>query len=171
MVRIYPRKYLFVTPKYLFLTNQFTSARLSLMSNPCKKLAGFLLIPFLLAITLCCCVDEQAHADETHGTVSVEHPQDAHELEKTDHSEHQHSDGDHECTCPKHLSFLSEQSVDIVFNSSFSQMLAKSFLANLRFENIVLFASLSNHSQGPPPLDHRDYVSLPIYLKVSNLRI
>lgn len=138
-----------------------------------KIISAILPIPLFLAITFCCCLDEKAFADETHLSSSAEHHNhESHELEKSEHSEHQnHSHGDDECSCPKHLSFLSAQSADITFDSTFSQMLAKNFMANLRFENIVLLVSLSNQSQGPPLLDHRDYVSLPIYLKISNLRI
>jgi hypothetical protein len=137
-----------------------------------KLIGGFLPIPLLFAITFCCCLDEKVFADETHSDFSTEHHQEAHELEKSDHSEHQHdSQGDDECSCPKHFSFLSEQSVDIVFNASLSHILAKNFMANFGFDNVIFLAPLSNQSQGPPRLDHRDYVSLPIYLKVSNLRI
>lgn len=138
-----------------------------------KKIIGaFLPVPLLFAITFCCCIDEKVFADETHSDFSTEHHQESHELEKSDHTEHQdHSDGDHECSCPKHLSFLSAQSADIIFDSSLSQMLAKTFMANFEFDKVIFLASLSNQSQGPPLLDHRDYVSLPIYLKVSNLRI
>ena len=142
------------------------------MRNPCKKLlAGFLSVSFLLAITLCCCVDDQAHADEAHGTVTDGHHQDAHEVEKADHSEHQNSDGEHECTCPKHLSFLSSQSADTVLNSSFSKILTKDLLINLYAENIVFLASLSNQSQGPPGPDRLDHNTPPIYLKLRNLRL
>lgn len=138
-----------------------------------KIIAGFLPIPLFFAITFCCCLDEKAFADETHLSSSAEHSNhESHELEKSDHSEHQgHSGGEHECACPKHLSFLSAQSADIIFDLSFNQMLAKDFMANLQFENIVLLASLSNHSQGPPREDHLDHVSLPIYLEISNLRL
>lgn len=135
-----------------------------------KKIIGALLpIPLLLAITFCCCLDENVSATESDSSFSTEHHQG---LEKSDHSEHQHdSQGEHECTCPKHLNFLSAQSADIVFDSSLSQMLAKNFMVNLRLDNIVLFSSSSNHSQGPPLQDHSDHVSPPIYLKISNFRI
>ncbi len=136
-----------------------------------KIISAFLPIPLSLAITFCCCLDEKALAAEVHSNCSSEHPQEFHELEKVDHTEHQnHAEGDHECACPKHLSFLSAQSADIVFVST-SQMLAKNFMVNFRLESIALLASLSNQSHGPPLQDHRDYVSLPIYLKISNLRI
>lgn len=150
------------------MTNKLFGAKLLPMRKFNKKIiSAFLPIPFLFAITFCCCLERNASADEN--KVSTEHHQ---KVEKSEHSEHQHdSHSDDECSCPKHFSFLSEQSVDIVFDSSFSRMLAKSFMANLWVENIVLFASLLNHSQGPPFQDHSDYVSLPIYLKVSNLRL
>ena len=152
------------------LTNNFFGVKLLKMIKIHKKIiSGLLPIPFLFVITVCCCLDENVSAAESNSTSSAEHHQ---ELEKIDHSEHQHdSQGEHECACPKHLSFLSAQSADIIFNASLSQLLAKNFMTNLRFENPVLLALLSNHSQGPPLLDHRDYVSLPIYLKISNLRI
>ncbi|MCB9772641.1 MAG: hypothetical protein H6754_08860 [Candidatus Omnitrophica bacterium] len=134
-----------------------------------KIIGGLLPIPLLFAITFCCCLERDASADESVSKFSTEHHQ---ELDKSDHSEHQHdSQGDDECSCPKHFSFLSEQSVDIVFNASLSHILAKNFVTNFGFDNVIFLASLSNQSQGPPFLDHRDYVSLPIYLKVSNLRI
>ena len=129
------------------------------MKNLHKKIIGvFLPIPFLFAIIFCCCLERDASADESVSHFDTEH-------------QHHHSQGDHECTCPKHLSFLSVQSADIVFDSTVSQMLAKNFMVNLRLDNIVFIASLSNHSQGPPLQDHLDHVSLPIYLKISNLRI
>lgn len=135
-----------------------------------KKIIGVSLpIPLLLVITFCCCLDENVSAAESDSSFSTEHHQG---LEKSSHSEHQHdSQGEHECTCPGHLSFLSAQSADMVFDSSLSQMLARNFMVNLRLDNIVLLSSLSNHSQGPPLQDSADHVSLPIYLKISNLRI
>lgn len=135
-----------------------------------KKIIGALLpIPLLLVITFCCCLDGNVSAAESDTGLSTEHHQG---LEKSDHSEHQHdSQGEHECACPKHLSFLFAQSAEMVFDSSLSQMLAKNFMVNLRLDNIVLLSSLSNHSQGPPLHDNADRVSLPIYLKISNLRI
>lgn len=136
-----------------------------------KKIISVLLpAPFVFAITFCCCLD--VSAEEPPATFSTEHRQETHELEKAHHHEHQnHSHGEgQECFCPKHLSFLSAQSVDAALVSA-SPMLAKSFMANLRFENIVFLAALSNHSQGPPREDHLDHVSLPVYLKISNLRI
>ncbi|MBP9855439.1 MAG: hypothetical protein KBD53_11285 [Candidatus Omnitrophica bacterium] len=136
-----------------------------------KIIAVFLPIPLFLAITFCCCLDEKAFADEVHSNCSSENPQESHELEKSDHSEHQeHSEGDHSCSCPKHLSFLSAQSADIIFVST-SQMLAKNFMANVHFESVSLLASLSSQTHGPPFQDHLDHVSLPIYLKNSNLRL
>ncbi len=136
-----------------------------------KIISAFLPIPLSLAITFCCCLDEKALAAEVHSNCSSEHPQEFHELEKVDHTEHQnHAEGDHECACPKHLSFLSAQSVDLAFNSV-SQMLAKNFMADLQFESIIFLASVSNQSQGPPRQDRFDHSSLPIYLKNSNLRL
>lgn len=135
-----------------------------------KIIVLVLTIPLIFAITFCCCLDEKVFADETHSSSSIEHHQASHKVEKSNHSEHQHSDSDHECSCPKHLSFLSAQSADIVFVSA-SQWLAKNFMANLRVENVVLLASLSNQSQGPPWQEHLDRVSIPIYLQISNLRL
>ena len=158
--------------KTLPLTNEFLNAKLLIMKRLHKKIvSAFLLIPLLFVITVCCCLDEKVLAAESDSSFSTEHHHGSHELEKVDHTEHQnHAEGDHECVCPKHLSFLSAQSVDLAFNSV-SQLLAKDFMANLRIENIVLLASLSNHSQGPPWQEHLDRVSIPIYLKISNLRI
>ncbi|MCB9757004.1 MAG: hypothetical protein H6753_01115 [Candidatus Omnitrophica bacterium] len=156
----------------IYLTKKLLSAKLSIMKRLHKKtIGGLLLIPLLFVITLCCCVDDQVHADEAHGTVDTEQHHDAHEVEKTDHSEHQHSDGDHECTCPKHLSFLPNQPADTVLNSSFSKILTKDLLVNLHAENIVFLVSLSNQSQGPPGQDHLDHNTPPIYLKLHNLRL
>ena len=136
-----------------------------------KIISALLPLPLFLAISFCCCVEENAFADEHHSNFSVVR-QGSHELEKIDRSEHRHhhSDGDHECACPKHLSFLSEQPVNIVFDSTVSQILAKNFLTSLRLDDVIFLAPLTNHSQGPPQ-DRLDHVSLPIYLKVSNLRI
>lgn len=154
--------------KMFSLTNKFISAKLLMMKRVHKKtVTAFLPVPLFFAVTFCCCLERDASAHEN--KVSTEHHQ---KVEKSEHSEHQHdSQGDDECSCAKHFSFLSEQSPNIVFDSSLSQMLAKNFTANFQFENIFLLASLSKHSQGPPLQDHRDYVSLPIYLKISNLRI
>ena len=133
-----------------------------------RIVSAFLPIPLLLAITFCCCSETDASADESVSKFFKEHHQ---RLEKSEHSEHQdHSRGDDECVCPKHLSFLSAHSVDIVFDSSVSQILAKNFMVNHRLENVVLLSSLSNHSQGPPFNDRLD-LTVPIYLKISNLRI
>ena len=129
--------------------------------------------PLVFAITFCCCIDEKASADEAHSSFSMERHQESHELEKSDHdSEHQdHSQEDHGCSCPKHLSFLSAQSADIIFDSALNQMLAKNFMVDVRFKSIFFLASLANQSQGPPLQDHLDHVSIPIYLKNFNLRI
>src|SRR3989338_74025 len=127
-----------------------------------KIISAFLPVPLFLVITFCCCLDEKSFADEAHSDFSTERYHKSHDLETSDHSEHQdHSEGDHECTCPKHLSFLSGQSVDIILDSPVSQMLAKHFMANLQMESIVFLVSLSNHSQGPPVSDRIDHVSIP----------
>lgn len=136
-----------------------------------KIIAAISPIPLFFAITFCCCLDENASANEPHSDFSIEHHHASHELEKSDQSQHQHSDSGHECTCPKHLSFLSAQSAGITFETILSQMLAKNFMANLRIESIVSFASLSNQTHGPPSQNHLDQISLPIYIKISNLRI
>ncbi len=153
----------------ILLTKEFFSAKLLTMKIIHKKIIGaFLPIPFFFAITFCYCLERDASADEGVAETATKYHQ---ELDKSHHSEHQdHSEGDHECTCPKHFSFFSEQSVDIVFDSSFSRMLAKNLMANLRFESIVLLASLPSHSQGPPFQDRLD-CTIPSYLKISNLRI
>lgn len=134
-------------------------------------ITSLLPIPLLFAITFCCCLDQKVFADETHSSSSTEHHHASHEVEKSNHSEHQHqdSDGNHECTCPKHLSFLSAQSVDLAFNS-ISQMLAKDFMANMQFENVSLLASLTYQTHGPPYQDRLD-ITVPIYLKIRNLRL
>ncbi len=137
-----------------------------------KIIVGFLPIPLLFLITVCCCLDENVEAAECDSVHSTEHHQESHELEKSHHSEHQHdSQGEHECACPKHLSFLSAQSTNFVFNATVNQLLTKDFMVNFQFENIILLASVSNQSQGPPRQDHFDHSSLPIYLKNSNLRL
>ena len=137
-----------------------------------KILSVFLPIPLFLAMTFCCCIDEEALAGENHSDVSAEQHHGAHESKEVNHSEHKgHSDTDHECTCAKHLSFLSGQPSDIVIDSPLNPMLAKSFMANLSFNDTIHLASLSNQSQGPPLQDYLHYASIPIYLKVSNLRL
>ena len=158
-------------PRYnFFLTIQFFGVKLTSMEGIHKKItAGALPIPFLFAIIFCCCLKDEAFAEEHHSNLSTENHQ---ELKRSHHSEHQeHSQGDHECACPKHLSFFSEQFADIIFDSSLSQRSAKNFMANHWFKNIVLISSLANHSPGPPQEDRADQVSLPSYLKISNLRI
>lgn len=152
------------------MTNEFVNVKLLMMKKIHKNIiAGFLPLPLLLAITFCCCLDDKVLADETHSHLSTGHHQEIHDIEKSDHSEHQHSDSDHECTCPKHLSFLSAQSADIVIVSA-SQMLAKDFMADMRSENISLLASLAHQTHGPPFQDRLD-LNVPIYLKISNLRL
>lgn len=136
-----------------------------------KIISLFLLIPFLGAITLCCCLEEKASADETHSDFSMEHHDGSHAVEKADHSEHhEHSDDGGSCACPKHLSFLSADSIDISI-SNLNQMLAKYLMAHLEFERFALYSSLANQTHGPPILDHARHASLPIYLKISNLRL
>ena len=135
------------------------------MKKASKKIIGALLvIPLFFVITFCCCLEKDASAEN----VSMEHHQ---KFEKsTHHSEHHHHHPQDECSCPKHLSFLSEQAFDIIPNLYSFQLVAKNFLAVSQFE-VVLLSSSSLHSQGPPWQDHRDQVSSPIFLKISNLRI
>ena len=134
-----------------------------------KKIISIsLIIPLFSVITFCCCIEKDADASVENG--SIEHHQ---KLEKSGrHSEHQHqhSNEQDECSCPKHFIFLSEQPFDITSDLSLFQLLAKSFLALPSFDVFLLSLS-SLHSQGPPGQDHRDQVSIPIYLKISNLRI
>ena len=132
-----------------------------------KIISTFLLIPFFSVITFCCCLEKDADASVEHA--SMEHYQ---HLEKSHHSGHQHhhSKDQDECTCPKHLSFLSQQPFDITPDLSSSQLLAKNVSAVPAFE-VVLLSFSSLHSQGPPGQDHHDQVSIPIFLKNSNLRI
>ena len=140
-----------------------------LMKKISRKITStILLIPFFSIITFCCCLERDADASVENG--SIEHHQ---KLEKSDHQtehQHQHSDEQDECSCPKHFSFLSEQSFDIIPNLSSIQFLAKNVLALSSFE-IVLLSFSSLHALGPPGLDHRDQVVIPIFLKNSNLRI
>ena len=139
------------------------------MEKASKRIASALLtIPFFFVITFCCCLEKDADASIEHA--SMEHHQ---ELEKSDqHSEpqHQHSEDQDECSCPKHLSFLSEQPFDITPDLSSFQLLAKNSLTVPPLQ-IVLLSSSSLHSQGPPWQDHRDQISIPIFLKNSNFRI
>ena len=133
-----------------------------------KIISTLLLIPLFSIITFCCCLEKDADASVEHA--SMEHHQ---KLEKsTHHSEHQHqhSKGQDECSCPKHLSFLLEQSFEIVPNLSSSQLLAKNVLALPVFQ-IVLLSFSSLYAQGPPGQDHHDQVSITTFLKNSNLRI
>jgi hypothetical protein len=149
------------------LTKEFFGAKLPMMKIIYRKIIGLLLIiPFLFAITFCCCLDRDAAADEGIAGSATEHH---HELERSHHAEHEHdSQDDDECFCPKHFSFLSEQSGGIVFDSSFSQMLAKNLTANHPIENTLFLAALSNHSQDPPSPDRTE---IPLYLRISNLRL
>ena len=132
-----------------------------------KRISISLIIPLFSVITFCCCLEKDADASVEHG--SMEHAQ---HLENSQHSEHQHqhSDDQDECSCPKHLSFLSQQPFDINPDVSSFQLLAKNILAFPSFE-IVLLSSSSLHALDPPGQDHRDQVSIPIFLKNSNLRI
>lgn len=131
-----------------------------------RIISSSLLIPLFFVITFCCCLERGSFADE--GVVIEHHHQDVGE---TQHSTHQHSNGDKDCSCAKHFSFLSAQSTDIIFVSTFRQMLAKDFLADLRSNNTLLIASLVNQSQGPPLRDYLQHAAIPIYLKFSNLRL
>ena len=133
-----------------------------------KIISTVLLVPFFSIITFCCCIERDADASVENG--SIEHHQ---KLEKFDHHsehQHQHSDEQDECSCPKHFSFLSQRPFDIAQDLSSFQLLAKSFLGVPQFEVVLLSSSLLR-SQGPPGLDHRDQVTIPIFLKNSNLRI
>ncbi len=137
-----------------------------------KIISAILPLPFFFAITFCCCTDENAAADETHSNLSATHHPESYNIEKADHSAHQnHSDGDHECTCPQHFSFLSDQSADIFIDLSLHQTLAKNLVVNIRYASIFSLSALTNQSQGPPLQDYFDYSSNPIYLKNANLRI
>lgn len=135
-----------------------------------KKLVSVLLIiPLFSVITFCCCLEKNADASNEHAAMG--HHQ---ELEKSDHhseeNQHQHSEGQDECSCPKHFSFLSEQPFDIIPNLSSFQSLAKISLTVSAFE-VVFLSTASLHALGPPGQDHRDYASIPLFLKNSNLRI
>ena len=151
------------------MTNRYFNVKLLLMKKVYKKIMSALLfIPFFSVITFCCCLEK--NADASVENASIEHHQ---KLEKSDHhSEHQHQDSkdQDECSCPKHLSFFSEQPFDIVPNLSSSKLLAKNPLTAPLFQ-IVLISSSSLHSQDPPWQDHRDQISIPIFLKNANLRI
>ena len=137
------------------------------MNKISKKIKSvLLLIPFFSVVTFCCCLEKDASAENT----SIEHRQ---KLEKSNHpAGHQHQDSKDQdgCSCPEHLSILAEQSFDIILNLSSFQVLAKNFLAAPQFA-VVLLSSWSLNSQGPPGQDHRDQVSIPVFLKISNLRI
>ena len=132
-----------------------------------KIISALLLIPIFLVITFCCCLEKEANASIEH--VSMKHHQ---HLEKSHHSQHQHhhSKDQDECSCPKHLGFLSEQPFGITPDLFSSQLLAKNISVVPSFE-VVLLSFSSLHSQGPPGQDHRDQSSIPIFLKNSNLRI
>ena len=132
-----------------------------------KIISALLLIPFFSVITFCCCLEKEANASVEHA--SMKHHQ---HLEKSHHCKHQdhHSNDQDECSCPKHFSFLSEQPFDITPDLSSSQLLAKNVSTAPSFE-VVLLSFSSLHSQGPPGQDHRDQISIPIFLKNSNLRI
>ena len=140
-----------------------------------KIISALLLIPFFSVITFCCCLERHADASVEHASMEhMKHMQHMQHLEKSHHSEHQHqhqhSEDQDECSCPKHLSFLSQQPFDVNPDISSFQLLAKNVLVLPSFQ-IVLLSSSSLHSQGPPGLDHRDQVSIPIFLKNSNFRI
>ena len=131
-----------------------------------KLISALVCIPFLFVVTLCCCLEENASAENVSNAAAQHHQR----LEKSQHPEHQHSDDQDECSCPKHLSFLSQQPFDITPDLSSLQLLAKNALALPSFQ-IVLSSSSSIHAQGPPGQEHRDQVSIPIFLKNANLRI
>ncbi|MBP9855292.1 MAG: hypothetical protein KBD53_10550 [Candidatus Omnitrophica bacterium] len=132
-----------------------------------KIVSALLIIPLFSVITFCCCLENNADASNEHEAMG--HHQ---ELEKSDHhsekNQHQHSEGQDECSCPKHFSFLSEQPVDIISNLSSFYSLAKSLTVHA-FE--VSLSTVSFQALGPPGQDHRDYTSIPLFLKNSNLRI
>ena len=130
-----------------------------------KIISISLIIPLFSVVTFCCCLEKDADASVEHA--SMKHLQ---HLEKPQRAEHQHSDKQDECSCSKHLSFLSEQPFDVTPNLTSFQLLAKNFLALPSFE-IVLLSFSSLHALGPPGLDHRDQATIPIFLKNSNLRI
>ena len=140
-----------------------------LMKKISRKITStILLLPFFSIITFCCCLERDADTSVENG--SIEHHQ---KLEKSDHHsehQHQHSDDQDECSCPKHFSFLSQQPFEISQDLSSFQPLTKNFVGVPQFEVVLLSSSLLR-SQGPPGLDHRDYVTTPIFLKNSNLRI
>jgi hypothetical protein len=148
------------------LTEIRFDARLQRMKSLYRKIiSAFLLIPFFMAITFCCCLENEADASEHE---SAEHHQ---HLEKSNHSEHQeHSQGEDECSCPKHLSFLAEHSIDVVPQIVSLHQSVSNLVSFPRYE-VVLLSTSSLHSQGPPWKDHRDYVSIPVFLKHSNIRI
>ena len=152
-----------------YLTNEFFGVRIFKMKKLYKNMINvLLLIPFFSVITFCCCLEKDADASVEN--ISMEHHE---KLEKSvHHSEHQHqnSNDQDECSCPKHLSFLSENTIDITPQFSSFQLLTNDFLAFPPFE-VALLSTSSLHSQGPPGQDHRDQVSIPIFLKNSNLRL
>ena len=138
------------------------------MRKESKRITSvLLLIPFFSVLTFCCCLER--HADASDKNASMKHHQ---KLEKPSHhcERHHSSNNDDKCCCPKHLGFLSEQPFEITPDLSLVQFLAKNFLTFPQFE-VVLLSSSSLHAQGPPWQDHRDQVSIPIFLKNSNLRI
>ncbi len=135
-----------------------------------KIISGFLPIPFFFAITFCCCLGEKVFADEHHSNFSMSHHQESQEVEESHHADHQdHSEGQDECSCPKHFSFLSQPPVDITPDLSF-QLLAKGALIVPAFQ-VFLLSFTSPYANGPPWQDYRDYASIPLFFKNSNLRI
>ena len=158
------------------LTNHFFGVKLIAVKRVKKIIATCLPIPFLFAITFCCCLKEEASADEHNANFSTAHhhasqEQESQEVGKSHQSEPQHHPaGDDGCSCPKHLSFLSQQPLDVNPDLSSFQLLAKSFLALPSFD-VFLLSSSSLHSPDPPGEDHRDQVTISIFLKNSNIRI
>ena len=140
------------------------------MKKASKKILSALLpIPLFFVFTFCCCLEKDASAEKA----SMEHHLNHQKLVKShQHSEHQHqhSEDQDECACPKHFSFLSEQPFELALNLSLFQLSAKNFLAVGPFEIVISFSSLA-HSPGPPWSDHRDQVSISLFLNNPNLRI
>lgn len=134
-----------------------------------KIISTFLILPLFLAMTFCCCLERDAHASMEHVSKGARCHQG---LEKSHHhsekNQHQHSD--HECTCPKHLSFLSEQPFDITPDLSSFQPLVKSSSIVPTFQ-VVLLSSTSLYANGPPWQDHHEHSSVQLFIKNSNLRI
>ena len=122
----------------------------------------FLIFSFSLAIMLCCCLDETLAST----TTSAEHCH--HQSNQFDH--HKNSHTAHECMCPKMVSDDFSKSFNI-------QLIAAYFYQEFLKEGAMLVAfftpPISNHpallaDRSPPSLAK---VTIPIYLKISVLRI